>query len=102
MNSLGSLDILFFSRINYKNISLIGIFQGVTHSRHSTLRRVTAVLPDSRMIGKKPVFSTRRLSMALFNVDVIALACLVPLAVLFQTPAHVLCFVMGGRQEMES
>lgn len=86
MNSLGSLDFLFcsFSRINYKKISFIRTFQEVTCSRHLTLKRVTSMLSDSRMMGKKPIFSTKRQSMALFNVDVIVFACLLQRAVLFQ------------------
>lgn len=102
MNSLGSLDILSFFKNKLQKTSLFRIFQAVTHSRHLTLNRVTAVLSDSRVMGKKPIFSTTRLSMALFSVDVIVLACFVQLAVLFQTPAHASCFGMGGRQEMES
>lgn len=55
MGSLGSLDSHFFSRINYRKISLLGTFQGVTCSRHVTLESLTATLPDSGMIGRNPL-----------------------------------------------
>lgn len=57
MGSVGSLDSHFFPRINYKKISLLRTFQGVTCSRHMTLESLTATLPDSGLIGKKPAFS---------------------------------------------
>lgn len=63
------LWIFIFLRINYRKISLITSLQGVTDSRHVTLKRITALLSESRMIWRKTVYylgKQEKKSLALF------------------------------------